>query len=554
MESQPIGVPETSLGVSPPGEAADQDGGEHQTVPVFNYLKGLPFWSASAAIAILLFLTAVEASIVTTALVDITNELGGLEIASWVVSSYLLGYIGVIVILAKLSDILGRKQILLASALLFTTFSGACAAATTIVQLIVFRAFQGVGGGGCLAMTLIVLIELVPPEIYGKYVTQMNIAVAVALVLGPFLGGLISSNTTWKWIFLINVPLGVVSICLGYFALPNNFPYQGQPDFMVPKLATMSSFKRVDFLGSGLLLIATLTITAGLQEAGNRFPWKSAYVITLLVASFLFWAALLVWERYVTLADAVREPVLPWRFLTNRVVAGILLEFILLGGPLTVTIFQLPQRFQLLNDMSGLDAGIRLIPFGAAFPVGCVVGARLASNFRVPPVFIAPFGAALQIIGFALLSTLPHSDEIPSRTYGFEVLGGFGVGAVYQSLYLMIPFTTEKRDNAVGMALVSQVRMMGGVVVLAIAESVFNGHTLSYLSHFGAQGLDTRDDLTKYLAVASPETRQAIKATLAEAYNLQMVVLASCGAAQVVAALLLWTKPQIRIPGKKEDM
>ncbi|KAI1171984.1 putative efflux pump antibiotic resistance protein [Nemania sp. FL0916] len=517
------------------------------------YLQGLPLWSVSIAIAVLLFLTAIELSIVTTTLVSITDDLGGLDNASWVASSYLLGYVGVVIILAKLSDIFGRKPILLASALVFAIFSGACAASTTLVDLIVFRAFQGVGGGGCLALSLIVVIELVPPEKYAKFVAQLNIAVALALILGPLLGGLISSYTTWKWIFFINLPPSVIAIALIFFALPWNFPFQGTRGSNTRQKSPKTPLKRVDFLGCFLLLAATVLLTAGLQEAGNQFPWKSAFVITVLSASALLWGALILWERRVTLKDDVREPVLPWRFLTDRVIAGILLEFVLLGGSLTVTVFQLPQRFQLLNGLSGLDAGVRLIPFGAAFPVGCVVGARVASKWRVAPVMIVPVGTTLQALGFALLGTLSTEPRLHPRTYGFEILAGFGVGMNYQSLYLMIPFVTTKRDNAVALATVSQFRMIGGAVFLAAATAIFNGHVMSQLSEIGIQGLETQYNLTGYMHDASSEMKEALQSVLADAYNYQMLLLAASAGAQMLSTLLLLKRPQKMIPQESPD-
>lgn len=144
----------------------------------------------------------------------------------------------------------------------------------------------------------------------------------LAMVLGPIVGGAISSNTTWRWIFLFNVPVGAVALALAVLGIPRGFPHHGRP---AKKTTLRQSLARVDFLGCSLLFLATLTFTAAFQEAGSRFAWDSAYFITLLVVSVLLWVALLVWERRVTLADGVMEPVLPWRFLNNRAMAGILL-------------------------------------------------------------------------------------------------------------------------------------------------------------------------------------------------------------------------------------
>jgi hypothetical protein len=229
-----------------------------------------------------------------------------------------------------------------------------------------------------------------------------------------------------------------------------------------------------------------------------------------------------------------------------------------------VTVFQLPQRFQLVHGLSDLEAGLRLVPFGSLFPLGCVFGAKVASKLRVPPIFLVFVGSMVQIVGFALLSTISATAAIPPAIYGYEILGGFGLGINYQCLYLMIPFTTEPRDHgkytlllqgteanpkqAVSLAVVNQLRMMGGATLLAIATSVFNGYTLPRLESLGMPGFETRNSLIQYLASAPPRTREDLNSALAEGYNRQMLVLAACAAAQIPVAALLWKSRQIMIP------
>ena len=230
-----------------------------------------------------------------------------------------------------------------------------------------------------------------------------------------------------------------------------------------------SALDRIDIPGTLLLLFATLALTAGFEEADARFPWRSAYVITLLILSGVLWISLVLWERHVTTSSHVREPVLPWRFLTNRRMISLLLyvghltrsltrrdtfsdlylftrNFTLLGGPIIVSYFIIPQRYQLVYGMSGLDAGVRLIPFTVILPIGTIFSSILAGK-KIPPIYILISWSCLQVIGFALLSTLPTTSELPLRMYGFEVIAGWGCGMNFTLLLVAVPFVTEKRDH-----------------------------------------------------------------------------------------------------------
>ncbi|KAI1382510.1 putative multidrug resistance protein fnx1 [Hypoxylon trugodes] len=519
------------------------------------YLHGIQFWMISSAIAIMMFIVNLEVPVVVTAIVAITDDLGGFDIASWVVSSYLLGYVAVIVIFAKSSDVFGRKLLFLISIAIFVLFSAACSAAQTTVQLIAFRALQGIGGGGCFSLCTILIVELVPPAQYTEYVSTISIVNALALLLGPIVGGAIAAAVSWRWIFIINVPIAAPAFIIASRAIPKEFPYHGradpQADPPIQKardLINKATLSRIDIPGAILILLATVALTAGFQEADSRFPWGSAYVITLLAGSGLLWTTLIIWERYVTLSNRVREPILPWTFITNRQMLGILLNFVLLGGPTVIAMFHIPQRFQLVYGTSGLDAGVRLIPFTVTIPAGMIFSSTIAGRLKVPPLYLLLAGSCLQVIGFALLGTLPLSLEIPGRIYGFEFIAGWGCGMNFALLFVLIPFVNEKRYHAVGLGNGAQFRFIGSAMVLAISTSVFNGYTRPQLQSFlGVTDAGALLHVGGALTSLPPEIQEQVRQLLAEGYNHAVLVLCVSAALQVPASLLMWQREQVRI-------
>ncbi|KAH7070078.1 major facilitator superfamily domain-containing protein, partial [Paraphoma chrysanthemicola] len=513
-----------------------------------------------------LFVTNLEIPIVTTSLVAITNDLGDVDNIGWVISSYLLGYVGVLVIFAKLSDILGRKLMMSISLFLFIVFSGGCGAAQSFVQLTILRAFQGIGGAGCFAVATAMMSDMVPPEKLAKYVANLSAVYALSLLVGPIIGGALSSNSTWRWVFLINVPIAAPALAILILAVPPNFPRHGQPGVQqrtFKTLLTTETRGRLDFLGAALLLLATLSLTAAFEEAGSQFAWKSAYVITLLVVSGVLWTALLLRERILTLRASVMEPVLPWRFFKNRAMLSLLLydfplsfdtnqsdisrNALFLGGPWFVAIFQLPQRFQVIHGSSGTMAGVQTMPFTFAAPLGSAIASILAK--KGPAVYVVILSGVLQTIGFALLASVPVSTSVPARVYGFQVIAGFGCGINISTLLLLVPFVVQYRDKAVGMGAVSQLRIMGGAIVLAIATSVFNSYTGPLLAEYMARYSITRDAIYSAQGIArlTAPDQDAVRNILARGFNKQMIVLAAFAGAQIPTAFMLWRKEHIRV-------
>ena len=207
-------------------------------------------------------------------------------------------------------------------------FSGGCGASQNISQLIINRAFQGIGAAGCVSMTLLIAYEMVSKEKYPAVTAQIAGATALGSLVGPLIGGAISERSTWRWVFLLNVPAGVITMVLLFVCVPANFPHQGQISYVAPTFqqkVSRRSLSRLDLSGAFLLLGATMILVTVLLEASNEFPWSSGTAISLLIVSIVLWFLFLVNERIVTSEKWRPEPIFPWRFLFNRAWMGTLL-------------------------------------------------------------------------------------------------------------------------------------------------------------------------------------------------------------------------------------
>ncbi|EDO01118.1 hypothetical protein SS1G_03592 [Sclerotinia sclerotiorum 1980 UF-70] len=270
-----------------------------------------------------LMLSSLDITIVSTALITISDDLHAFDQSSWIVNSYLTTYFSALIIWAKMSDLVGRKIMLVTAIVIFLAFSGGCGGAATSTQIIAFRALQGIGGAGIFSMVPIIVAEMVAPEQYGKFNGIVSLALAISFLLGPVLGGAIPQSTTWRWIFLINLPIGVVGLILVLLTMPAGFP-DNRPSKAIlfsPKKTNLRA--EIDFVGFLLLPTACVFLIVAFEEAGVAFAWDSALVITFLVLAFVLLCLFFAWQRFLFSRQSTRQPVIPWVFLKNRVLMGI---------------------------------------------------------------------------------------------------------------------------------------------------------------------------------------------------------------------------------------
>ncbi|EPQ52809.1 MFS general substrate transporter, partial [Gloeophyllum trabeum ATCC 11539] len=374
------------------------------------------------ALALSMFLSALDSTIVAVALPKIGAEFNNFEETSWVVTAYILTYTAFLPVVSKLTDIIGRKIVLVSSILWFMAFSGACGGAKSIIQLIVFRALQGIGGSAIYSGVLTTISTMVPREDVAKYTSVLGASYALSSVAGPLIGGAIVQHIHWGWIFYINLPLGLIAAVLVLAFLT----YPKQTTIQFSDLKT-----RVDWIGAFLLLASSLLLALSLQIGGTPgYPWVSATVLTPLIISVLIIPAFIFVEL------RVKEPVLPLRLFTFRYkpepasahvvnladrtdpASGaksyippenpnflLMIAYTLALGCAFFSInVDLPQRLQVVDGRSPMRAGVAmlpiLVPVGLISPFAAVMIVKTRS-YR-PLLWIS---AALAPVGAGLIST-----------------------------------------------------------------------------------------------------------------------------------------------------
>ncbi|ROW13285.1 hypothetical protein VPNG_05429 [Cytospora leucostoma] len=510
------------------------------------YHTGWRLHALTAGLCVSLLLSTLETTIVSTSLVSIVNSLNGFDQSSWVVTAYFLTYTGFLIIYAKFSDILGCKLMLLCAISLFTVFSIACGLSNSMLHLIVFRAFQGMGGSGIYALSTIMVPLMVPPQKYATYVAIITSVFAVSSVLGPLLGGAITDSTTWRWVFFLNGPGGALAAVLVMVSIPFGFPYGDSANYFSSMIAERA-WKRIDFLGAFMSLAASILLVFALQQGGVVYPWSSGAVITIFVISGCLWLAFVVWEKRLSAKDGVCEPIFPWRLVLNRFVLGLLLNGFLTGFPFMAALINIPQRLQTVNSTTAIGAGIRLLPLLLLSPVASASSGALVTRLRVPPLYLLIIGGCLQAVGIGLFSSLDsNSTAISPAQYGYQVLMGFGFGFSLSTILMMAPLVVQQKDMAVAMGSVTQVRVLGGTIGLAICSALLNNHIKAEASKF-LNPEQVAALLGSFQSIKSldPEVQLEVRSVYATGYSQQMrVMLYFCIVSLFALLLLVEKKPR----------
>ncbi|OTB00543.1 hypothetical protein M426DRAFT_324209 [Hypoxylon sp. CI-4A] len=520
----------------------DQEAQDVSAEPPRQYLTGWRLYVLTFALSLSLFLSTLETTIVSTSLISITNALGDFEQRDWVVTAYLITYTGFLIIYAKFSDILGRKLLILVAIALFTIFSIVCGSISNMIELIVFRTLQGIGASGIYAMVTVMQPELVPPEKWGNYIAIVSVVSILSSVLGPILGGAINDHSSWRWVFLLNAPAGVVATGLIAFVMPTHFPNLDNPTVRMNFRTKISreSLRRLDVIGAVLLLFSSALIVFAFEEVGSRYSWASPAILSTLVIGVVLFVGFVGWEKLADRPRSTQEPIFPLRLMKDRLFSALLMAALCTGPPFMTVLINLPQRFQAVDGESPFQAGIRLLPLLLASPVATAVCGQLVARFKIPPFYLLLFGASMQLLGIGLASSNRSSSN---AMYGYEVIMGFGFGMSLVSLLIFTPMVVSRADMAVAMGAVTQIRVLGGTVGLAISSTILNNHLSSKLPDLlSPTDIEQISDSVQYINTLPEETRDAVRQVFADGYSEQLRVMMYFSAAVWVFAATLWER------------
>ena len=413
-----------------------------------------------------MFLVALNQTIVATALPTIAGELGGLDLIAWIVTAYLLAATAATPLFGRLSDLHGRRRVFQAAILVFLLGSVLSGAALNMPMLIGARAVQGIGGGGVMALTMTIIGDLLSPRERGRYQGYLGAVFGVASVTGPLLGGFIVDHLDWRWVFLVNVPVGIVALVATsrVLTLPHRRVEQ-----------------RLDLLGAALLVAGVVALLLVTAWGGTEHPWSSPVIILLGLGGGTLSLLFVLRQR------SAAQPIIPPRLFRSRTFSLVAAAGFMVGATMFGSIVFLPVFFQLVTGASATEAGLLLTPLMGGFIVTSMVSGRLITRtgrYRAHPIA----GTALMAVALTLMSTMDTATSRPQAA-AFTALMGVGLGLVMQNLVLIAQNDVPAADLGAATATVGFSRTLGGSIGTAVLGAVLTAGLLARLDGVRVDGV-----------------------------------------------------------------
>ena len=427
-----------------------------------------------AALMMAMVMASLDQNIVNTALPRMASELGGLAHISWVVTAFMLTSTITTPFYGKLSDMYGRRRMLIISISLFLAASVLCGTAQTMTQLILFRALQGLGAGGLMTLSQTVIGDMVGPRERGRYQGLFTGAFAISSVAGPLLGGVLTTMLSWRWVFYVNIPVGSLALALILAGL---------------RPAPPAARHRIDYAGAGLLTFGTAAAMLLLSSAGSLAPWGSPAMIGMIGSAGLALILFIRQERHT--AEPIIDPALfRIRAFAIGVASSGMMSFAMMGS-----LVFLPLFFQLVLGLSPIGAGLMMLPQIIGMVVSSVVCGRLSSRLGIFKPFLL-LGVGLE---FSALSALAVMAYAGTGLYGFLfALGalGTGMGTGMPTATVIVQNAVDRKVLGVATSSMSFIRSLGGALGVALSGGIMAAR-LSHMLKSLAPDIDAGDLMSK---------------------------------------------------------
>ena len=473
--------------------------------PGYNFTIGR-ILAIYSGLMVTLLLAALDQTIVATALPRIVNDLGGITQYSWVFTAYMLTSTVTVPLYGKLGDVYGRKNLFLFAIVVFLLGSALCGAATTMTQLVLFRAVQGIGAGGLFPLSLAVIGNIVPPRDRGRWQGLIGAVFAASSIAGPAIGGFIVDSTTWRWIFFVNLPVGGLALLVISLTMPRRAAHTRHT---------------IDWLGAGVLAAGTAALLMGLVWGGKQYGWASGHVVGALVLAVLLLVTFAVVER------RAAEPILPFEILRNPIVAGSVACMALVGMAMFGTISYVPLFVQGVIGTSATSSGVVLTPLMlGAVTTSLLTGQLVSRTGRYR--WNAILGPVVLTAGMVLLWRMSVTTTNAQAARNM-VIAGIGIGAMMQVFVLSVQNAVPRAHIGSATALTQFSRQMGATIGVTVMGAIVNHGLPSGVG--GTEGIGIHK-----LPLAA---RSALAAAIHPAF-----LVAACVAAGVWVIAVLWVKEQ----------
>jgi EmrB/QacA subfamily drug resistance transporter len=449
--STTVGGPPTGDGGAPAEPHFDPELDVDPSNPALRTFSHAQILIMFSGLLVAMLMAAIDSTIVATALPTITGELGGLNHITWVVTAYMLAQAASTPVYGKLGDLYGRKRLFQSAIAIFLIGSVLCGLSQDMLQLVLFRAIQGLGGGGLFVLSQAIVADVVAPRQRGRYQGYFGAVFGLSSVAGPLLGGIITDGLSWRWVFFVNVPLGLAALLVTSLTLPAG-----------RRRAQVS----IDYLGTLLLTFLTTGIVLVTTWGGSEYDWGSPTIVGLSIATVAAGVLFIVVER------RAAEPVIPLDLFRVRTVS-LMCAVAAIGGAAIISVVAfIPLFLQVVSGASATNSGILLLPTMVSLPFASVLSGQIISRSGRYKV-MAVVGTSLAALGMTLLSTI-GTDATQLGVATYMVVLGTGLGLSSPVLVLSVQNRVHVRDLGAATSLVNYARSIGATFGVALFGTLFN--------------------------------------------------------------------------------